>query len=197
MSTQENQRRKIPESVTPPKKYLVKPKNALNVSKIRHGFTGSDLGNSKNGKKSIELKSSGHKPPKKRSYSVAAKGKPFERGKAKNLEEGNVKKITTYFEKIEPNRLSKLPWGGEKVYERTAKLKDGAKFGNIAKTKGLDQIISHSTNYIHKVGRPIQTGTPASTGDYGVEQGIQTEEHKLSENKRKSEMWQPAEPKFL
>ena len=59
--------------------------------------------------------------------------------------------------------MSKLAWGGEKVYERTAKLKDGAKFGNIAKAKGLDQVISNNTNYIHKVGRPIQTGMPASS----------------------------------
>ena len=162
---QEKEKRKIPESVKTPKKILVKPKNALSGSKNHQRFTGSGLGMSQ----SSRFKLSNKKTPKKRS--VAAK--PFERGKSKSLEYGNVRKITTFFERKEPSKFSKLSLGGE-VHEHTAKsnLKDGAKCGNET---GLKQLGSHSTNYLHIVGRDTQTGTPASTEDYRVGPDTQTE----------------------
>ena len=162
----EERRKEIPESVKTPRKYLVKPKDASSVSENCRGFTGSGLGN----------KLSGQKIRKKRRNS-AAKSKPFERGKSKPLEYGNLRKITTFFE---PNKFQKISWVGEKTYEHTAQLnfKDGAKCGNITEI-GPEELGSHSTNYNHTVGRDLQTGTPDNTGDYGVGPVIETEGDRL------------------
>ena len=83
-----------------------------------------------------------------------------------------MRKITTFFEKKEASKFSKFSLGGEKFYEHTAK--DGAKLGNKTET-GSKQLGSHSTNHYHTVGRNVQTDTPASTRDYRVGPGIQTE----------------------
>ena len=139
------------------------------------------------------------KTPKKRSTSVAATVKPFKRGKIKTLEEGKVRKITTFFEKKEASKFSKFYSGGEKVYEHNtanSNFKDGAKLENKTET-GSEQLGSHSTNHYHTMGTAIQTDAPTSIGDYRVGPAIQTEKEGLSENKRKYEMWHGAEPKLL
>ena len=99
-----------------------------------------------------------------------------------------MRKITTFFEKREASKSSKLSLGAKKIYEHTAKLnfKGGSNYGNKNET-GLEQLGSHSTNNYHTVGRIVQTDTPASTGDYRRGPDIQTEKERTSTNLQSGE----------